>query len=135
MKMEIVKQLAVFVANQPGTLAAICGNLSDRDVNIHGLAVDDAKDHAVLRLVVDNPSMAIHVLGESGVLVLDSDIIKVDLPNKKGQMAKLGRLMSEAGVNIEYAYGGLGAGDETGTLYMKVADIDKARDALKELGL
>lgn len=133
--MEIVKQLAVFVANQPGTLAAICGNLSDRDINIQALAVDDARDHAVLRLVVDDAPKAIHVLGESGVLVLDSDIVKVQLPNQPGQMATLSRVLSEAGVNIEYAYGGLNQEDASGTLYLKVADIDKARGALEELGL
>jgi len=133
--MEVVKQLAVFVANKPGTLAAICGNLSDRDIGIQGLAVSDARDHAVLRLVVDDAPKAIHVLGESGVLVLDSDIIKVTLPNEMGQMATLGRVLSEGGVNIEYAYGGLSADDESGTLYLKVTDVDKARKTLGEMGI
>ncbi|NOZ01005.1 MAG: amino acid-binding protein [Deltaproteobacteria bacterium] len=133
--MEIVKQLAVFVANKPGTLAAICGNLSDREISIQGLAVDDARDHAVLRLIVDDAAKAIHVLGESGVLVLDSEIIKVTLPNKPGNMADLARVLSEAGVNIEYAYGGLSPEDKAGILYLKVTDMEKAQHALAEMGL
>ena len=133
--METMKQLAVFVANRPGTLAQVCRNLADHGVNILGLAVADAVDHAVLRFVVDKAPVAIHVLGEAGLLVVDSDIVAVTLPNKPGQMSDLGRVLSDAGVNIEYAYGGLGPNDSTGILFLKVSDVEKARQALARLGL
>ncbi len=133
--MKTMKQLAVFVANRPGTLAEVCRILGERGISILGLAVADAVDHAVLRLVVDDPAVAIHVLGEAGLLVLDTDVIAVRLPNGAGRMAELGMALSGAGVNIEYAYGGLGESDAEGTLYLKVQDIEKARAALQALGL
>jgi len=133
--MKILKQLAVFVANRPGTLAEVCRLLAEHGINILGLSVADAVDHAVLRLVVDKPAPAIHVLGEAGLLVLDTDVIAIRLPNGSGRMSELGVALSAAGVNIEYAYGGLGETDTEGTLYLKVSDIEKARSSLQALGL
>lgn len=133
--MKVLKQLAVFVANRPGTLAEVCRILGERGINILGLAVADSVDHAVLRLVVDKPAAAIHILGETGLLVLDTDIVAVRLPNGAGRMSELGMALSRIGVNIEYAYGGLQEDDEYGTLYLKVQDIEKARPTLEALGL
>jgi hypothetical protein len=131
---ETLKQLAVFVANRPGTLAQICKRLADHRINILGLSVADAVDHAVLRFVVDQPAAAIHVLGEAGLLVVDSDIIAISLPNRPGQLSDLGRALSDLGVNIEYAYGGMASPDAGGTLFLKVSDLDRAMDALKAIG-
>jgi len=133
--METLKQLAVFVANRPGTLAQVCQRLAENGVNILGLSVADAVDHAVLRFVVDKPAVALHVLGDAGLLVVDSDIIALQLPNRPGQLSELGRIFAEAGINIEYAYGGMGAPDRIGTLFVKVADIEKAREAVAKSGL
>ena len=132
--METLKQLAVFVANRPGTLAQICKKLADHGVNILGLAVADAVDHAVLRFVVDKPAVALHILGETGLLVVDSDIIAVQLPNRPGQMTGLGEALSDAGVNIEYAYGAVATPDSAGTLFLKVSDVEAAGRALSKLG-
>jgi hypothetical protein len=133
--MDTLKQLAVFVANRPGTLAQICRNLADHGINILGISVADAVDHAVLRFVVDKPAAAVHVLGEAGLLVVDSDIIALRLANQPGQMSDLGSALSEAGVNIEYAYGGMSAPDQAGTLFLKVSDVERASAALSKLGL
>jgi len=124
--MEILKQLAVFVANRPGTLARVCRILSEHDINILGLAVADSVDHAVLRFVVDKATPAIHALGEAGLLTVDSEIFAIRLSNKTGRLADLGQALSDVGVNIEYAYGGVSGNDQEGTLYIKVSDPAKA---------
>jgi len=128
---EVKKQLAVFVANRPGTLAQICGTLTQNEINILGISVADAMDHAVLRFVVDKPSTAIHVLGETGLLVLDSDVLAVDLGNEPGQLMNLSQVLSNAGINIEYAYGGTRSEDRAGTLFLKVSDTERALEALQ----
>lgn len=133
--METLKQLAVFVANRPGTLARISAMLAQHGINIQGLAVADAVDHAVLRFIVDKPARAMIVLGEAGLLVLETDIIALHLTNRPGEMSELGDRLSQAGVNIEYAYGGMGAGDASGVLFLKVSDDDLAKDVLSGMGL
>jgi len=131
--MEIMKQLAVFVANRPGTLARVCRILAEHDINILGLAVADSVDHAVLRFVVDRSTPAAHALGEAGLLTVDSDIFAVRLSNTRGRLADLGQALSDAGVNIEYAYGGVAGSDQDGTLYIKVSDPQKALAVFSKL--
>ena len=133
--MDTMKQLAVFVANRPGTLAQICQTLADNGINILGISVADAMDHAVLRFVVDKAAVAVHVLGETGLLVLDSDVLAIALDNQPGRLSDVSRALGEADVNIEYAYGGTSRSDKTGTLFLKVSDTDAARVALARIGL
>ena len=132
--METMKQLAVFVANRPGTLAQICATLAQNQINVLGISVADAMDHAVLRFVVDKPATAVHVLGETGLLVLDSDVLAVALDNEPGRLSDLSKALGEAGVNIEYAYGGTTRVDRAGTLFLKVSDTESARAALTQIG-
>ena len=126
--MEVVKQLSIFLKNEPGVLAEVSSALAAKDVNLLGLCVSDTVDHAVVRMVVSDPTGARDVLEERGTLVIETDVLAIDLPNKPGALAETSRKLGDAGVNIEYSYGS-GRG-EKGTLYMRVSSISAAREAL-----
>ena len=64
--MKVVKQLALFVENKPGTLASVCQALAKKRINILAISISDAVDHAVVRMVVDNATKALHLVGEHG---------------------------------------------------------------------
>ncbi len=130
---RVVKQLSLFLRNEPGALANMFGHLSGAGVNVLALTVTDSVDHAVIRFVVDDPRKAIHVLEEVGALVLDTDILALALGNQPGQLTRLGVALSEARVNIEYAYGGLGQHDEEGILYLRVSDLVAAQRKIAEM--
>ena len=84
--MEIVQQLSVLAANQPGTLANICGMLRDENVNIRGITVADHVDHALVRMVVDDATRAAHLMGEAGLVVLEGAVIRIDLAFGPGSL-------------------------------------------------
>jgi len=130
--MQVVKQLSIFLKNRPGTLADVCQHLQDEGVNIIGFCVSDTVDHAVVRMVVDEPMRAIHLLGNAGVLVVENEVLVIDLKNEPGQLALLGRKLADVGVNIDYAYGGLARDATAGVLYVRASDARKAYDVLGE---
>src|SRR5260370_41073847 len=76
--MKTVKQLAPFVENRPGTLAAVCRALAERKINIYAISISDAVDHAVVRMVVSDPDRAIHLLGDHGMLVVERDVLMIE---------------------------------------------------------
>ena len=125
----IVKQLTVFLENKPGVLAAVSKALAKQGVNIRALSVSDTVDHAVVRIVVDDTRTAIHVLGEHGALVVETDVLAVQLPDEAGSLADLSTKLARAKVNIEYAYGSTGG--ESPTLFLRVSDTKKAASMLK----
>jgi len=124
--MKVAKQLALFVENKPGTLAAVCQALADKKINIEAISISDAVDHAVVRMVVDNPQKALHLLGEHGVLVIERDVLVVTGPSQPGALARVAKILAKQKINIEYAY------TATNSMILRVDNIAKAKRVLKD---
>ena len=80
----VVQQLSVFLENKPGVLAEFCATLAAENVNIQGISITDSVDHAVVRLVVDDPVKALHILGERQTLALETEVLAVNLTDAPG---------------------------------------------------
>src|SRR3954463_927642 len=103
-RIQIAKQLAIFLDNRPGTLARVCDALSEAHINIYAISTSDTVDHAVVRMVVSDPDKALYVFEEHGTLVVEDDVLMITGDNKPGSLAKLSRKLAEAKINIEYTY-------------------------------
>ena len=124
--MEIAKQLSVFLANKPGTLATVCDELAGARVNIYALTISDTIDHAVVRMVVSDPQKALHIFGEHGVLAVENDVLLVESTNKPGSLARIAERLAKAKINIDYAYLATSPRAKEGLLVLRVKDPAKA---------
>jgi hypothetical protein len=129
--MEIVKQLSVFLANKPGTLAAVCEELAKARINIFALTISDTVDHAVVRMVVSETQRALAIFEERGVLAVENNVISVENSNQPGALAKIARVLSKGKVNID-AYLATSPGAKKGLLILRVADAKKALKLLQK---
>lgn len=130
--MPLVKQLSVFLENKPGVLARLCQSFADNDVNIEGMSISDTVDHAVVRLIVNDPNKARTILESTGVLVVETRVLAVKLPDKPGVLAAAAARLARAKINIEYAYGTTSA-DGGGMLVLRVSDNRLARRLLRRV--
>jgi hypothetical protein len=119
-------ELSLRLANSPGALASVCGLLSNERVNIQALAIETGGQ---LRLVVDNHVHAAAVLRDHHHQVSERNVIVTAVPNAPGALAPALKLISEAGVNVEYAYGGGSEGSPTATIVLGVEDAERAAAA------
>ena len=133
LSLEARTQLAVFLENRPGALARVCEALAKAGVNIHALTVSDTVDHAVVRMVVNDPTKALMLLGERGVLAFENDVLWIDAANELGVLGKIADALSRAEVNIEYAYFATGEASPKGIIVLRPSDVEKARQALSVL--
>jgi hypothetical protein len=78
-------------------------------------------------LVVDKPVEAHEVLKRAGFTIRDTGVICIDLPDHPGGLAAVLRIVSEAGVNIEYVYSLIGT-----YVVLNVADVARAVALLKD---
>ena len=131
MAMHITQQLALFLENKPGTLAAVCQALADEHINILAISVLDAVDHAVVRMVVNDPPKAIHLLGEHGVLVVERDVLLLEGRSRPGELARIARTLADHKVNIEYAYSATVPGAARGAMVLRVDQLAKAKRVLR----
>ena len=122
---SIETQLSVFLDNRPGTLARMCQALAKESINLLALSVSDTVDHAIIRLIVDNPKKASRVLEGLRITVQERQVVLTEMSNKPGVLAKIAERLTEAGINIEYAYCTSPAAGESGTLVLRTNNIEE----------
>jgi len=130
---KIVTQLAIFIENKPGTLAAVCDALAGAKINIWGLATSDTTDHNVVRLVLSDPGRAMEVFEERGTLVVENEVLMVENRNSPGALSKIAKALSRKKINIEYAYLASHPGDTRGLLILRVDRLKPALSTIKAL--
>jgi hypothetical protein len=130
---ETASQLAVFLANRPGALARVCEALANAEINIQALATSDTVDHTVVRMVVSDHTKALMLLGEAGVLALETEVLTIETASEPGVLAKIAERLAEANLNIEYAYLAGGRMAEKGLIILRLSDVEKARRVLQDL--
>ncbi len=129
---KITKQLSVFLENRPGGLARICNILSEAGLNIQALSVHDTVDHAIVRLVVDQPIKALLLLEQQGLYILEQDIVIISLDNRPGRLAELAQKVARADINIEYAYCTAMDRQEEGCLVLKTDSAERTLELLRD---
>ncbi|HEY6071188.1 MAG TPA: ACT domain-containing protein [Chthoniobacterales bacterium] len=133
LSLETMTQLAVFLENRPGTLGRVCEALAQAGINIHALTVSDTVDHAVVRMIVSDPSKALMLFGERGVLAFENDVLYIEAANEAGVLGQIADALSRAEVNIEYAYFATSATSRKGIIVLRPSNVEKARAALSAL--
>ncbi len=130
--MEIAKQLSVFLANKPGTLAAVCEELARAKVNIFALTITDTVDHSVVRMVLSDTEKALHIFEERGVLAVQSNVLMITNDNKPGSLGAIASRLAKAKINIENAYLATSPGAKRGLLILRTSDTKKALKVLQK---
>jgi hypothetical protein len=130
---RIVHQLAVFLENKPGALAAVCDALAVARINIYGLTVSDTTDHAVVRMVVSNTDRAVGIFDAHGTLVVESEVLMIENDNRPGSLSRIATALSAKKINIEYGYLASMPAAKKGLLILRVTDVRKALSILKKL--
>ena len=67
-----LKQLSVFVDNEPGALADIAEVLANADINLRALSIADTETFGILRMIVNDNKMAVSVLKGKGYIVKEN---------------------------------------------------------------
>jgi hypothetical protein len=126
--MSIRTELNLRLPNSPGALAGICELLAAERVNIIALSVEASGQ---LRLVVDNHVHAASVLREQHHQVAERQVIVSSVGAGPGTLSPVLRLVADAGVNIEYAYGSAAAGATMAgaAIVLGIADAQRAAAA------
>jgi hypothetical protein len=119
-------ELSLRLANTPGALAGVCRLLSNERVNILAMGLEGGGQ---LRLVVDNHVHGAAVLRDHHHQVTERDVIVTAVPNAPGALAPALKLVSDANVNVEYAYGGGTDGGPTATIVLGVDNAQRAAAA------
>jgi len=82
---------------------------------------------------VSDPTKALMLFGERGVLALENDVLLIETANEPGVLAKIAECLAQADINIEYAYMATSAENSKGLIVLRPSDVEKAQNALRNL--
>jgi hypothetical protein len=124
--MAIRPELTVRLPNSPGALAGVCALLAAERVAITAMTLES---NGQLRLIVDNHVHAAETLRERHYAVTLRDVVVTRVAGATGALAPLLRLATDAGINVDYAYGAAADTNEPGTVVLGVEDAMRAAAA------
>lgn len=127
-----IKQISLFVENQPGKLMEATDILSEGGVDISALSLADTTDFGILRIIVDNPDKAVSLLRERDYIVKQTDVIAAVMDDRPGGLSAILKVLSEAGVSVEYMYAFVGSRQGHAVVVMRTDAPEKAQTALTE---
>ncbi|MBR6224901.1 MAG: acetolactate synthase, partial [Firmicutes bacterium] len=92
------------------------------------------QDFGIFRLIVDDIDKAVSALKEEGHIVKITDVIGCKLEDRPGGLARIVKVISAIGVNMEYMYAFLTKTDSA-YLVIRVEDNDAVEAALRARGI
>lgn len=128
----ILKQLSVLIENIKGSLAEVTEILSNNDINIRAIAAFDTPDYGILRMIVDIPEKAKKVLEASDYGVVLTDVIAVELEDKKGALNEVLTVLEKKDLQVEYIYSFVVRNNKSPLMIIKIDNLEEAINILGE---
>ena len=104
--MPIAREFSLTMDDRPGMLGKLCRALAERNVNIVAAQSFPSSGKSLTRLVFDDPTKARSVLDSERVTYTETDVVKVKLANRPGELARAAEKLGDAAININYLYCG-----------------------------
>jgi len=130
---HMIKQLSIFINNEPGRLAQIAAALKECNVNMKAFNIAESSGFGVLRAIVENPGKAFADLSAKGIVVKETDVIAIPMINKPGGLLDVAKVIGDANINVEYGYAY--SDNNKASFFFRVDDTDAAVKKLQAAGI
>ncbi|MFH1780086.1 MAG: ACT domain-containing protein [Candidatus Micrarchaeota archaeon] len=99
-----MNELQILVKDEPGTLGRIADCLNAVKIRINAFSIEHKEPDAVIHLVTSNNEKAKKTLISKSFKILGEEGLFLTIPDEAGQLARIGRILGENGINITNAY-------------------------------
>lgn len=132
-KEHMIKQLSIFINNEPGRLAQIAAALKECNVNMKAFNIAESSGFGVFRAIVDEPDRALKELNDKGIVVKETNVIAIPMIDRPGGLLDVAKAIGEANINIEYGYAY--STKDLAAFFFRVDDADAAVNKLLASGI
>lgn len=126
----MTQEFEVYVQNKPGDVAWIAEVLSKNSVNIRGISTDLGSSRPMVRVVTDDENSARSALKAAKLEFAEREIEVVALADRPGELAKVTKTLSKAGINIESLYILGSRGPTVEEIAITVDNVGRAKEVL-----
>ncbi|MGE9268325.1 MAG: hypothetical protein ACQKBY_09530 [Verrucomicrobiales bacterium] len=130
-----VRQHSVFLPNRVGAFSSLVSLLSQGNINLIGLSVQDSRDATVARLVLDDPDRAEEIFLERGIPYTTCELVVAKIKDcQEGLRTCLATLL-KAETNIDFTYALLTQHEGCSLLAMHLEDAFFGAEVLHRAGI
>jgi len=130
-----VPQVSVFLDNHPGSLSEVMTQLDKNQIKIFALSIADKGEFGLVRMITDDPQRSTKILEDAGFNLAKSKKnieVAVIVITEKNHVSKITKVLSDNGLNIDYAYSSAVHLNGKFALILRVNELEKAEKTLKE---
>ncbi len=128
-----IKQVSVFLGNEPGRLVDMLTPLANNQIDIQALSVAEAADFGIVRMVVSDSERAVKALRDAQFTVRVNEVLAYEMPNVPGGLLRaVAEPLAKAGINVEYFYAFVESDPGKAMVVLKVNDLEGAEGVLKK---
>lgn len=128
----MTQEFEVYVQNKPGDIAWIAEVLSRNSVNIRGISTDLGSSRPMVRVVTDDEASARSALKAAKLEFVEREVEVVALSDRPGELAKVTKHLSKAGINIESLYILGHRGSSVEEIALTVNEPERAKEVLEK---
>ena len=133
-----IRQLSVFLKNNPGTLRAMTELLGKGGIDLLALSIADTQSFGIVRTIIHSEQMeqALDLLRENGYIAKVNHVICAAVPDRPLGLSELLAVIEQSKLSVEYMYSFLRA-TEPGTAHMilRLDDGKKAEEVFDRHGI
>jgi hypothetical protein len=130
-----LKQLSLFLENQPGALGRPVRLLAKAGFNITTLSIADANQYGILRMILRDWEKAKKLLEKNGFVVRVTDMVAIEVSDQPGGLSQILDAIEKAGLNVEFMYAFTEKRENKGVLVFRFDDPDNAIRVLQKRGV
>lgn len=99
-----IRQFTIFLENRVGQLLEVLRRFEGSGIRVVALAINDAAECAVVRLVVSDYDRGREILERAGLAIIETDLVGVEFPESSQPLLKICTALLQAELNIQQAY-------------------------------
>lgn len=128
----MIRQVSIFMANQEGRLNNLLKILAENSINIRSLNIAETLDYGIVRLILQETEKGMEVLKEHNIISSITPVLAAEISDDPGGLSKLVEALTNAHVNIVYAYSFLPKKTDNAIIILRIEDEFKEK-AIKAL--
>ena len=127
----MIRQISVFVENQPGSMMNVTSVLTEEHVNIRAISTFDSPEFGIMRLVVDDPVRAKESLTKRGFVTRVTEVIGAELKDEKGNLNQMLKILADGQINVNYIYSVVIREGKAPVMVFYTDDFERAENVLR----
>lgn len=129
-----IRQFTVFLENRVGQLLEVLKRFEGTGIRVVALSINDAAECAFVRFLVSDADRGREILERSGLAIIETDLVGVELPDGPQPLLKVCTALLQAELNIIQAYPLIVRPHGVPAVAIMVENIELAMETLNSKG-